>query len=385
MDLKMGRQPLPEPSDGEMYLMKVPAFMSIEPTSWDHRRFQPPVPDQSSKADSLIFSAYNTALSTIRWRRAPSNPSQLQSNARILRWSDGSLTLQLASQPTLQYEISGNALAPPLRNPAKPTPTSVSAPADKSGRAGDGTVPDEKYNESKDAFSYLIVPSEDTATLRVSHKLTAGLTVQQSGGINGVAVKKLQAQISHEAKSSRVKGGTGVGLKLIEEDPERKKQEAEKALKEKQKQERKRENAMMRDQERNSRALGRHGLSSGRGSGLNASFLEDEDGETGYTRSRKPGSARKPRQRHGSIYSDDEDFGRRNYRSREDEYDQEDDFVAPSDEEEEAPADDDDPDDGIEEPSPKRSRSTKDAEDEVEASVAPVRKRQRVIVDDDDE
>jgi len=50
------------------------------------------------------------ALINIRWRKSPSAPKQLQSNARILRWSDSSLTLQLASNPTTQYRRPGMRL-----------------------------------------------------------------------------------------------------------------------------------------------------------------------------------------------------------------------------------------------------------------------------------
>ncbi|KAH0200321.1 hypothetical protein KCU90_g27067, partial [Aureobasidium melanogenum] len=120
----MSRQPLPEPTDGEMYLTKIPKFLSIEPRRWHHTTYQPPTTDHHSHEAAPGFSAYNTAISTVHWRRSPSNPKNIQSNARVLRWSDGSLTLQLASNPTQQYEIEGNPLAPRQRNPAKPTPTS---------------------------------------------------------------------------------------------------------------------------------------------------------------------------------------------------------------------------------------------------------------------
>jgi hypothetical protein len=99
MDADIARHAVPEPSDGELYLLKVPRFLSFEPAAFSHKTFQPPSTDHHSKvAASEHFSAYNTAMSTIRWRRAPSNSAELQSNARILRWSDGSFTLQIADQ-----------------------------------------------------------------------------------------------------------------------------------------------------------------------------------------------------------------------------------------------------------------------------------------------
>ncbi|KAI6969143.1 hypothetical protein KC329_g13886, partial [Hortaea werneckii] len=102
MSIELPRHPAPEPSDGEMYLMKVPDFMGIDPHAYSHTTFTPPTTDHhSNKPPSAAFSVYNTAISTIRWRHSPSDPKQLQSNARVLRWSDGSMTLQLASQPTV--------------------------------------------------------------------------------------------------------------------------------------------------------------------------------------------------------------------------------------------------------------------------------------------
>ena len=176
-----------------MYLLRVPNFMSIEPKAWDHTTFQPPTTDHHSKQKpSETFSAYNTALTTIRWRGSPSDPPQLQSNARINRWSDGSLTLQLASDPTTQYEVDGNALAPPQRNPVKPTPTSIQA-GKKGGRYG--AEFQEKYDQSKDAYTYLFRPHSDSTTLIVTQKITAGLSIKQSDSVEDDAIERLQASL----------------------------------------------------------------------------------------------------------------------------------------------------------------------------------------------
>ncbi|KAK4547331.1 hypothetical protein LTR36_000987 [Oleoguttula mirabilis] len=402
MDLEMARQPLPEPSDGEMYLLKIPDFMAIEPQAYTHTNFTPPTTDHhSNKAPSTAFSAYNTALTTVRWRHSPSDPSQLQSNARVLRWSDGSMTLQLASQPTVQYEIDANALAPPQRNPIKPTPVSVQTTSSKAGRQGDGTIPGEKYDQNKDAFTYMVVPSEATSTLRVTHKLTAGLSVKQSDSVTDDAIERLQAALANAANATKVNGASGTELRLIDEDPEKQRVEAEKAMRSIEKQNKKTEAALQRTQERSGRVTGRSGMSSGRfGGGLNASMLEDEEG-MGGARPRKSGpTPKKRRQRQNSIYSEDEDFGRKRFATKEDEYDEEDDFLAPSDEEEAADDDEEDEDDGIvEEPrkerTPKRDRPAPavesgvgdeaDAEGEEDEDAPQARTKRRRIVDEDED
>ncbi|KAK5678326.1 hypothetical protein LTS10_009498 [Elasticomyces elasticus] len=408
MSMSMARQPVPEPSDNEMYLLKLPDFMALEPQAWSPNNFQPPTTDHhSSKTPSASFSAYNTALTTLRWRHSPSNPEKLQSNARILRWSDGSLTLQLASNPTIQYQLDGNPLAPPQRNALKPTPVSITTSTSKSGRQGyvSATNLNEKYDQSKDAFTYLLTPSQSTSTLRVTHKITAGLSIHQPESGQDDAIERLQAALASAANATRVNGvGNTEGLELIDEDPEEKRRQAEKAMKEKMKADKRREAAVQRESDRSNRALGRSGArSGGGGGGLSAGMLEDEEGGVGTTRGagrKGAGKGAARRQRRNSIYSDDEDFGRKHFNvtSKEDEYDEEDDFVAGSDEEEEGgEEDEEDVDDGIvevgrRERTPKRSRDVAedaDAEGEVEGevdgAVVERRKKRRVVEDEEED
>jgi RNA polymerase-associated protein LEO1 len=365
-----------------MYLLKIPDFMSIEPQAWQTTTFQPPTTDHHSKEASTTFSAYNTATSTIRWRHSPSNSSELQSNARINRWSDGSITLQLASDPTIQYEIDGNALAPPQRNPKKPTPTSVPTNG--------------KLDASKEAFTYLVVPVESAESLRITHKITAGLSVKQSGMVEDDAIERLQAALSEAANKTKVGGATGV-LEATDVDPELQRKQAELAEKQAMRDRKKRENAQERDRLRSDRALGRAGVYSGRsGGGLNVGMLEDEEMDGGRGRSQNNKARAKPRRRRNSEYSEDEDFGHKRF-SKEDSYDQEDDFVAPSDEEEVVEDDDDEEEDIVEERVEKASKrdrqrpaaqaedNDEDAEGEEDDDLPQARTKRRRVVDDDDD
>lgn len=377
---------IPQANNLQLYLLKVPAFLTIEPEAWQTTTFQPPTTDHHSKsAPTATFSAYNTALSTIRWRHSPSNPSELQSNARVNRWSDGSVTLQLASDPGTQYEIDGNPLAPPQRNPVKPTPTSI-APGEKVGQ---------KYDQTKDAYTYLVVPVESAESLRVTHKITAGLTVRQTESVTDDAIERLQAALSQAANATKVGGASGQ-LEATETDPELQRKQAEIAEKLQMRDRKKREHAQERERLRTDRTLGRSGLSSGRYGGLNVGMLEDEEMEgRGRSQGNKPRA--KPRRRRNSEYSEDEDFGNKRF-SKEDSYDEEDDFVAPSDEEE-VVDDDEDDDDGIVESqragTPKRDRprpaettgsgNDEDAEGEDDDEVPQARTKRRRIVDDEDD
>lgn len=384
-----------------MYLLKIPSFMAIEPSAWHHTTFQPPTTEHHnfSKKPSDTFSAYKTALSTIRWRHSPSNPQQLQSNARILRWSDGSLTLQLASDPSVQYELEGKAIAPPLRNPIKPTPTSIQQ-GSKGGRQGMGAS-DEKFDSRKDGFTYLLRPYDENGTMLVTHKITTGLSVQPPANAEDEAVAKLKATLAAD-NASKMEGDR-LNLVAVEENPEQARLNALAAMKEIEKKNKKTQAAQEREAAKANRVLGRSGLGSSRYGGLNASMLEDDEEGGGGGRSRpSPHKRPKPRRRRNSEYSEDEDFGRKRF-SREDEY-EEDDFLVRSDEEEEVVDDDDDPDDGIveeeraprreRERTPKRGREEVDEEADAEgeedeedapAQAARVQKKRRVVDDEDED
>ncbi|KAF1943208.1 hypothetical protein EJ02DRAFT_502248 [Clathrospora elynae] len=362
MDADLARHPVPEPTDNELYLLKVPRFLSFEQNAFSHNGYQAPTTDHHSKlAASEHFSAYNTAMSTVRWRRAPSNNAVLQSNARILRWSDGSLTLQLASDPTTQFDIDANTLAPPQINAKIPTPTAV-----KEDRTGS------KTHANKESYTYLVAPYEEANVMRVTNKLTAALNIVPAANTKDAALEKLQNDLATLATKGLDDSAQAISFVDVSEDPELHRQREEATFKEKQRQLRAREKHEARQAERANRTMGR---SSGRsaGGGLSEGILEDEP----------RAGPRKPRQKGlRRDWSDDDDYGRPG-RNREDDYDEEDDFIAASDEEPEIVDDDDDPDEGIR-ASPKRGRggAANDDDDEVVVSRS---KRRRVVDDDEDE
>jgi hypothetical protein len=193
MDADLARHPVPEPTDNELYLLKVPRFLSFEDKAFDHKTFQPPTTDHHSKvAASEHFSAYNTAMTTIRWRRSPSNNALLQSNARILRWSDGSLTLQLATKI--------------------PTPTAVRD--EKNG----------KTSSKKESYTYLVAPYEEANVMRVTNKLTASLNVVPTSNTKDAALEKLQNDLAKVAAKGRDDADQAISFINVDEDPELRRQ-----------------------------------------------------------------------------------------------------------------------------------------------------------------
>lgn len=358
METDVARHAIPEPSDGELYALKVPRFLAFEPTAFSHKTFQAPTTDHHSKfTASEHFSAYDTALSTIRWRRSPSNHAELQSNARILRWSDGSFTLQMANDPTTQFDIDANTLAPTQVNPSIPTPTS-----NKKSAKGD-----------KESYTYLVAPYEEAQIMRVTNKFTAALNVVPAANLKDAAIEKLQNDLAAAASRGRDEADQAISFVNMNEDPDLIRQREEASFKEKQRQQRAREKHAERQAERANRGAGSRGI---RSAGLSIGDLEDDDDSPRTKKPPRKGGLRRD-------WSDDEDYGRGPGRNREDDYDEEDDFIAASDEEPEIVDDDDDPDEGIA-PSPKR-RAANDDDDDEEVVPSNRTKRRRVVDDDEDD
>ena len=307
---------------------------------------------------------------TVRWRRSPNDPNVLQSTARILRWEDGSFTLQLASQPLVQHELPAKLLAPPQVNPPKPTPTSIK-------RAhGAGPVP---YNPDLDTHTYLAFPHEAASTIRITNKITTSLQVQSTDDkdVEDDALIRLKESLAAANKSSK---GTETMLQITE-DPELAKKKAELAEKEKLRAQKRRQNQEEKERDRANRHLGRVGLRT-TGAGLTVGGLEDDDGPV---RPRaKP--ARKPRRRN-SEYSEDEEDYRNRGKTKEDEYDEDDGFLVGSDEEPEVVEDDDEDEDMEMEQEQPRAKSKSDAREGMKPTTedAAVRGKRKTVIDDDDD
>ncbi|MCJ1300842.1 hypothetical protein MMC08_003641 [Hypocenomyce scalaris] len=380
----LGRHAGPRPSDGELYLLKFPHFLGIDPRCFHLKDFQPPTTDHhSSNVPPAAFSAYQTSNTTLRWRRSPNRPDQIQSNARILRWSDGSLTMQLASNATEQYELPAKPLAPPQRAPLKPTPTATNR-----GPKGAPT-----YDPRLDSHTYLIAPHELASIMRITNHVTTSLTVLPSSDQNDDALIRLQESLAAATKGNKTAADGGVGIINISEDPELAKKKAEVAEREKLRAQRRRQQQEERERDRANRVLGRSGLrTGGMGAGLTIGGLEDDDGMA-TTRAR-PSKPKRTARRRNSEYSDDEDDFRNRGRTKEDEYDEDDGFLVRSDEEpelvpdeseEEEEMSDDIEDEKEKRPrkgSPKRERATEGGE---EAASGARQKRRRVVDDEDDQ
>jgi RNA polymerase-associated protein LEO1 len=367
------------PEGNELFLVNIPEFLGVRHKEFDYATYEPPAKPHDG-SDSK-FSPFSTANTTIMWRRDPQKPEKLQSNARIIRWSDGSLTLQLASKPTEQYRISANALR------------------------ADWPKKQEHYDPQRETHHYLGAPHATSGCdLQIVAPFDATLKIQPTGDTADEAINKLKQSIKAKTELNDAPSS----FKSVREDPELAKKKAEQAEKDVAKAQRRREAAQERQMGRRDKVLG--GRFGGRSAGLTVGELEDDmPSARGKAKSR-----RRKTNRNGEIYSDDDEDGRGR---RQDEYDHDDGFLADSDEEPETYEDDDleepeaedDPDhDDLEIPgrktvidgartrgerdrdrTPKRARDEfeddAEAEDDPDAARPARRKQNRVLSDEESE
>ncbi|KAH8808289.1 Leo1-like protein-domain-containing protein [Xylogone sp. PMI_703] len=370
MESTLWRHPLPKPSDGEFNVLRLPKFLGIDPRPFEPETFEPPAYDHHSNTKSANFSARATAASTMRYRKNPTT-GELESNTVIYRWSDGSTTLAVGDQ---HFELQTKPLAPAKDN--------------------------KTYQEVQDSHVYFASPSITSQLVVTVGHMTNQFTVRPNKDIEDDALEKLQRSLAAAARGG-LKGEDKSGPELISNtvDPELQKKRAELAEKERLRAQRRRETAA----EKASIPFGR---SRGLGGGLTVDDLEGRAGKRipGARSRPKPGGKR-PRRR--PEYDSDDDLPRG--RTREDEYDKEDDFLASSDEELEEGDDDDEEEEDIlddeseeERPKAKKHKSSRrdegsdadaDADlDDEDAPAAPAaeatsggRARKRNIIEDDDD
>lgn len=328
--------------------MRVPDFLSVE-----SEEFNP---------ETYVAPPYSTAATSLCWREDADDEDSLQSNARIIRWEDGSVTLQLASAPLEQYRISAKTLAP----------------LSKTGQ----------YNTKLDSHVYLGAAIETASMFRLASHVTHGLTVLPTTLETDDAVQRLQESLAAAARGSRQTADGSAPVIDVKEDPELAQRRAELMEREALKAERRRQQLADREagRDRGRRTTAPHPM----GTGLSVGGLEDGDGMMTTRPGRKAG---RRTNRRGEIYSDDEeDYGRG--RTREDEYDEDDGFLVGSDEDVEEEGDEEE-----EELVDEDMDAEGEADDEIEAPKAqskpepeaprsgtpPARKKNRYVVDDDDE
>lgn len=331
-----------------MQLAKVPHFLRFLPEAHDADSYQ-------SSTWEIENSKQRIPVNLVRYRRNPET-GELESNANIYRWSDGSLTIQVGEE---HYDIQVKTQIPPTNK---------------------------AYQPDRDANRYLAAAHSAQAQLLTVAHITEEWAIRPD---------KQRVDEDTELLRERMglaKGGVREGDMIItaNQDPELQKKQAEMAEKERARAQRKRENAQMRTE---------GGAGGYRKVGLSIGDLEGGRRSTSGRKRGQGGSSKRSRQRNEDYDSDDETMHQAN------DYDMGDGFIVASDEEsvDEGNGEDDDLlDDGdveYERPRTKRQRTEEASHDEIDADAdgepdddAPTasgdhgrRRVRRVVSDDDDE
>lgn len=339
----------------QMQAAKVPNFLRFLPTEYKSDEFHP-----SDWAIENSLRKIPTNL--VRYRRNPET-GDLESNANIYRWSDGSLTLQVGEE---HFDIQAKEQVPPANKP---------------------------YIPDRDAHRYIAA-----AHMGHSHLLTVA-HINEEWTIRPDKKRVDEDTELLRERMTQAKGGMKEGEMIITatEDPELQKKQAEQAERERIRAARRRENAA-------ARIDGGGGGGGFRRGNLTIDGLEGRRAPGG--RKRGPGGSSKRSgggRRRNDEYDSDDDLPAGAHGNA-NEYDREDDFIASSDEGMESGEDGGEEDDDIldavdrqdrDRPRAKRQRTAEpsddeDADGEPEDAAAAgtsgehARRRMRRIVDDDD-
>lgn len=84
----------------EFHFVKLPNFLSVEPKPYDPKTYEDELEDEETLDEEGRARLKLKVENTIRWRTAFDDEGNAfkESNARMVRWSDGSLSLHLGSE-----------------------------------------------------------------------------------------------------------------------------------------------------------------------------------------------------------------------------------------------------------------------------------------------
>ncbi|ORY78084.1 Leo1-like protein-domain-containing protein [Leucosporidium creatinivorum] len=331
------------PTGGKVWHARLPNFLQLNTQPFDPKTCKAPVPDEN----------------VIRWRWTKDELGDFikQSNSRIVRWSDGSLSLQVGSE---LFDISLS-----LDHSAVLSSTGPTLPVLPSLSSGASGLSSSTFDQNRGhGLTYLTAKHDYTELIEAQASVHGTLTFRPTT-LQSNTHRRLASSIANR----NVKGRATKIAALPDIDPEKRKAEREKAELDKAKK-------AKRDA---AKSAGGRKKGAKRATRMIGYSDEEDDGEGDEDdEERGFGSRSQPIRGAGGPLS-----------QREEEYEEEDGFVAPDDEEEEE--------------QPESSEGELDAMDEAEARIereerrkkemkargeeaapAPAPRR-RLVVDDSDE
>ncbi|GAA5913276.1 hypothetical protein JCM6882_000051 [Rhodosporidiobolus microsporus] len=366
------------PPGGKVWHARLPGFLQIAPNPYDENTWQPddsedvkPLEDEASQEDVKPKGARAGRIpdeNVVRWRWTKNELQQViqQTNARVVKWSDGTLSLQLGSELfdlTLALDHSAVLTGVSSALPVPPTlnPTSTLTPTTFDASRAHG-------------LSYLTARHSYNGQMSEAQASIYGTIGMRPAALTSRTHKKLAGAI---ASRNALNKGKSTQRIIVDKDPElaraeREKKEAERAKK-------------AQREARKAAGGGRRG--GGRKGGKKATTIEglsdeededagDSDDEAGGYGERRSQSRRGRGGPFGRDYSDDDDG-----------------FVAKSDDDmalsDDGPEELEEADDAIERDEARRRKDrtkkrdvSSSPEPEKEESAAP---RRRLVVESDED
>ncbi|CAE6359252.1 unnamed protein product [Rhizoctonia solani] len=207
-EINIPKLPLPTSSDSQYWMMRLPSFLKLDTKPFHTETYEGPQDEyegEDKKESAIMLDVTNT----IRWRWIQGEDGEMkkQSNARIVKWSDGSMSLQLGTEI---FDINANAEGSrPVPAASQPQTQSQTQSSQTPKRAG--------------GLSYLYTQHKHAGVLQCEVPITGTLTLQPTGMFSATHRQLVRAVGQRHSRTAR--------LRLAPEptmDPEREQRELQK-------------------------------------------------------------------------------------------------------------------------------------------------------------
>ncbi|KAJ1888738.1 Paf1 complex component [Coemansia sp. IMI 209127] len=324
MSAKVPVLPVPRSSDGRHVVARTPNILQLNPTPFSADSHEDLITEEHTVAEKhgyksavtpeLASAVEGILANTVRWRRVavPGGTFKRESNARLVRWSDGSFTVAIGGPTPESYSISSE----PLTAPGKKEQHYYAA----------AQHPREllMQNHARLSEQWQVRPSRQSAQARAAVSLLLSRARARAAG-TGAQGAAAASSSGAGAKGSRMR------FIVVDEDPELVAKRAEKEEEERER-ERKREQRIRERREAREYQTGRDysehvdiDMYAGGGdySEEEGDYVSDNDGpreraagsaheraqEIRRSRGQKQTARPPPRQRAQNAYAEEEDDG----------------------------------------------------------------------------
>ncbi|KDN43246.1 hypothetical protein RSAG8_06213, partial [Rhizoctonia solani AG-8 WAC10335] len=184
-EINIPKLPLPTSSGNQYWMMRMPNFLKLDTKPFHNETYEGPQDDyegEERKESAIMLDVTNT----IRWRwvQGESGEMKKQSNARIVKWSDGSMSLQLGTE---LFDINSNvegSRVPPISHSQSQTQSS------QAPKRGGGS-------------SYLYTQHKHAGVLQCEVPITGTLTLQPTGMFSATHRQLVRAVGQRQSRTAR--------------------------------------------------------------------------------------------------------------------------------------------------------------------------------------